>query len=177
LTRIANRRHFDNFLALEWQRAIRSMQPLSLIVLDVDHFKLYNDALGHVAGDTALRAVASVLETHAPRATDMAARYGGEEFVLLFAETDSTAARAMAESVRGAIEALHMVSPQSPCGEWLTASIGLVTIVPTQLDTLEDFFIAADRAMYAAKDAGRNRVVAVNAGNKTWEAVTLMARM
>jgi two-component system, cell cycle response regulator len=177
LTRIANRRHFDNFLELEWQRAVRSAQPLSLIALDVDHFKSYNDELGHAAGDAALREVAAVLAAHAPRATDLAARYGGEEFVLLFAETDALAARTMAESVRSAIEALKLENTQSPSGRWLTASLGVVTIVPTQLDQLADFFVAADRAMYAAKDAGRNRVVAVNAGNKTWEAVKLMARL
>lgn len=177
LTRIANRRHFDNFLELEWQRAIRSAQPLSLIVLDVDHFKLYNDALGHAAGDAALTEVAAVLAAHAPRATDLAARYGGEEFVLLFAETDSVGARTMAESIRSGIEALKLHNPQSPTGQWLTASVGVVTIVPTRLDELGDFFEAADRAMYAAKDAGRNQVVAVNAGNKTWEAVKLMARL
>ena len=97
LTQIANRRHFDAFLEGEWQRAVRSGQPLSLIVLDVDHFKLYNDALGHPAGDIALRQVAAVLSSHALRPTDLAARYGGEEFVLLFADTAATSAAALAE--------------------------------------------------------------------------------
>ncbi len=177
LTRIANRRHFDSFMTLEWQRAVRSGQPLSLIMLDVDHFKLYNDELGHAAGDAALREVAAVLAGHAPRATDLAARYGGEEFVVLFGETDPAAARTMAESIRGAIESIQLRHPRSPSGQWLTASLGVVTIVPTQLDGIGDFIEAADRAMYAAKDAGRNRIVAVNAGNKTWEAVKLMARL
>jgi len=177
LTRIANRRHFDSFLELEWQRAVRSAQPLSLIVLDVDHFKLYNDSLGHAAGDAALREVAAVLAAHAPRATDLAARYGGEEFVLLFAETEAAAARTLAESIRSGIEALKLDNPHSPSGPWLTASVGVVTIVPTRLDELAEFFVAADRAMYAAKDAGRNQVMAVNAGNKMWEAVKLMARL
>lgn len=177
LTRIANRRHFDSFIEMEWQRAIRSARPLSLLVLDVDHFKLYNDELGHAAGDAALREVAAVLAAHAPRATDLAARYGGEEFVVLFGETDSNAACTMAESIRGAIEALQLSNPMSPCGHWLTASIGVVTIVPGQSDQLADFFEAADRAMYAAKDAGRNRIVAVHAGSKMWEAVKLMAKL
>jgi two-component system cell cycle response regulator len=87
LTKIANRRHFDAFLEKEWQRAIRNAQPLSLVVLDVDHFKLYNDTLGHAAGDLCLQKVAQALQAHALRPTDLAARYGGEEFVLLFAET------------------------------------------------------------------------------------------
>lgn len=177
LTRIANRRHFDSFLEMEWQRSVRSAKPLSLIVLDVDHFKLYNDELGHAAGDTALREVAAVLAAHAPRATDLAARYGGEEFVVLFGETDSPAARTMAESIRAAIEALQLPNPMSPCGHYLTASIGVVTIVPVLADLLTDFFEAADRAMYAAKDAGRNRIVAVHAGSKTWEAVKLIAKL
>jgi two-component system, cell cycle response regulator len=177
LTRIANRRHFDSFMEMEWQRSIRSSKPLSLIVLDVDHFKLYNDELGHAAGDGALREVAAVLAAHAPRGTDLAARYGGEEFALLFGETDSPAARTLAESIRSAIEALQLPNPMSPCGHFLTASIGVVTIVPGQSDLLTDFFEAADRAMYAAKDAGRNRIVAVHAGSKTWEAVKLMAKL
>ncbi|SHG58534.1 diguanylate cyclase [Massilia sp. CF038] len=176
LTRIANRRHFDNVVELEWQRAVRSGQPLSLIMLDVDHFKLYNDELGHAAGDSALRAVAAVLAAHAPRATDLAARYGGEEFALLFGETDANAACTMAESIRSAIEALQLPHPRSPSSAWLTASVGVITIIPSQLDLLADSVQAADRAMYAAKDAGRNRIVAVHAGPDSWEAVKLMSR-
>jgi two-component system cell cycle response regulator len=164
LTKIANRRHFDSFLDKEWQRAIRSSEPLSLIVLDVDHFKLYNDTLGHAAGDACLRKVAAALQLHAPRATDLAARYGGEEFVLLFAETDAEHAAALGEKIRAHIEALRVPNPRSPTSEWLTVSIGVATIVPTPLDHIEDFFVAADRMMYAAKSAGRNRVAAVHAG-------------
>ncbi len=171
LTRIANRRHFDSFLELEWQRAVRSAEPLSLIVLDVDHFKLYNDALGHAAGDLALREVAAVLDAHALRPTDLAARYGGEEFVLLFAETGAAAALALAESVRAGIEALKLPNPRSATSAWVTASIGVATIVPTQLDELAGFFVTADRAMYEAKEAGRNRVIGVDASNRAWDAV------
>jgi diguanylate cyclase (GGDEF)-like protein/PAS domain S-box-containing protein len=164
LTKIANRRHFDIFLEKEWQRAIRSGLPLSLIVLDVDHFKLYNDTLGHAAGDACLSKVAAALQSHALRATDLAARYGGEEFVLLFAETDAEHAALLAERIRASVEALRVPNPRSPTSEWLTVSIGVATIVPTQLDHIEDFFVAADRMMYAAKSAGRNRVGAVHAG-------------
>jgi two-component system cell cycle response regulator len=163
LTKIANRRHFDSFLEKEWQRAIRSAAPLSLIVLDVDHFKLYNDTLGHAAGDACLRRVAAALQSHAMRPTDLAARYGGEEFVLLFAETDAGHAAALAEKIRAQVERLRVPNPRSPTSEWLTVSIGVATIVPTQLDHIEDFFVAADRMMYAAKSAGRNRVAAVHA--------------
>lgn len=177
LTRIANRRHFDNFFEQEWQRAVRSAEPLSLIVLDVDHFKLYNDALGHAAGDTALQAVAEVMQAHAMRPTDLAARHGGEEFVVLFGETGADAARMMAESIRARIEALKLPNPRSPTSAWITASIGVATIVPNQLDEAAKFFVAADRAMYAAKDGGRNGVVAVNAGSSTWEALRAMVKL
>jgi len=135
------------------------------------HFKLYNDALGHAAGDLALREVAAVLDAHALRPTDLAARYGGEEFVLLFAETSAGAALALAESVRAGIEALKLPNPRSPTSAWVTASVGVATIVPTQLDEPAGFFVAADRAMYEAKEAGRNQVIGVDAGNRAWEAV------
>jgi diguanylate cyclase (GGDEF)-like protein len=133
-------------------------------VLDVDHFKLYNDTLGHAAGDACLRKVAAALQSHALRATDLAARYGGEEFVLLFAETDAEHAAALAERIRASVEGMRVPNPRSPTSEWLTVSIGVATVVPTQLDHIEDFFVAADRMMYAAKSAGRNRVGAVHAG-------------
>lgn len=164
LTKIANRRQFDGFLDKEWQRAIRSSQPLSLIVLDVDHFKGYNDSLGHAAGDSCLQQVAMALQSHALRATDLAARYGGEEFVLLFGETGFEAAALLAEEIRAHIESLNIPNPRSPTSRWVTASLGVATIVPTQLDDIKDFFVRADRAMYAVKDAGRNGVRAVKTG-------------
>jgi len=164
LTKIANRRHFDAFLDKEWQRALRSSQPLSLIVLDVDHFKGYNDSLGHAAGDTCLQQVALALQSHALRATDLAARYGGEEFVLLFGETGFEAASVLAESIRAHIESLNIPNPRSATSRWVTASLGVATIVPTQLDDIKDFFVCADRAMYTVKDAGRNGVRAVKTG-------------
>jgi diguanylate cyclase (GGDEF)-like protein/PAS domain S-box-containing protein len=164
LTKIANRRHFDAFLDKEWQRAVRNGQPLSLVVLDVDHFKAYNDTLGHAAGDICLHAVAEALQAHALRPTDLAARYGGEEFVLLFAETGVEAAASLAESIRAHVEALRLPNPRSPTSDWVTVSVGVATIVPTQADDVKAFFIAADRAMYAAKAAGRNRVETVRPG-------------
>jgi two-component system cell cycle response regulator len=171
LTQIANRRHFDNFLEQEWHRALRSGQPLSLIVLDVDHFKLYNDTFGHAAGDLCLQQVAAALQARALRSTDLAARYGGEEFVLLFAETTLDTAMEMAESIRASVESLHLPHPRSPTSEWLTVSMGVASIVPSQLDRIEQFFVAADRMMYAAKEGGRNRVEAINQGGATWESL------
>ena len=165
LTQIANRRRFDSFLEQEWLRAMRSGQPLSLLVLDVDHFKLYNDTLGHAAGDLCLQKVAAALQSRALRTTDLAARYGGEEFVLLFAETTLETATVLAESIRALVDSLQLPHPRSSTGEWLTVSIGVATIVPTQFDRIENFFVAADCMMYAAKDAGRNRVMAPTAAS------------
>ncbi|MBJ7313834.1 diguanylate cyclase [Rugamonas sp. CCM 8940] len=158
LTQIANRRHFDSFLEKEWQRAMRSGLALSLVVLDVDHFKLYNDTLGHPAGDVCLARVAQAVAAHALRPTDLAARYGGEEFVLLFAETDAESAHLLAESIRGHIETLQLPHPRSPTSPWITVSIGVSTIHPNQFDSTESLFVAADRAMYVAKEGGRNQV-------------------
>jgi len=171
LTQIANRRHFDSFLEKEWQRAIRSGQPLSLVVMDVDHFKLYNDTLGHAAGDVCLQQVAQALASHALRPTDLAARYGGEEFVLLFAETSGDSAYLLAESIRSHIESLQIPHPRSPSSAWITVSIGVATLRPTQSDMTESLFVAADRAMYVAKEAGRNQVRATDSSTSAMEAV------
>ena len=177
LTKIANRRHFDSFLEKEWQRSMRSGQPLSLVVLDVDHFKLYNDTLGHPAGDACLQQVAQAIASHAMRTTDLAARYGGEEFVLLFAETQADAARTLAEAIRAHIEALQIPHPRSTTSAWLTVSIGVATILPHQLDNTESLFVAADRAMYVAKENGRNQVRCTSTGSAALDAVkALMVR-
>jgi diguanylate cyclase (GGDEF)-like protein/PAS domain S-box-containing protein len=176
LTKIANRRHFDSFLEKEWQRAMRSGQPLSLVVLDVDHFKLYNDTLGHPAGDACLQQVAQAIASHALRPTDLAARYGGEEFVLLFAETDGDSAYLLAESIRAHIESLQIPHPRSTTSAWLTVSIGVATIHPHQLDNTESLFVAADRAMYAAKEGGRNQVQATKTGGASSAAIKSLVR-
>ncbi|MES2298627.1 MAG: diguanylate cyclase [Pseudomonadota bacterium] len=163
LTKIANRRHFDTFMEKEWQRAIRSKQPLSLVVIDVDHFKQYNDTLGHPAGDACLLQVAQAIAAHALRPTDMAARYGGEEFVLLFAETQAKDALRLAEAIRTHVEELHMPHPRSSASQWITVSVGVATIRPGRRDEMSKLLIAADRAMYLAKECGRNRVQAARA--------------
>ena len=159
LTRIANRRHFDAFLDKEWARAIRSSQPLSLIVLDVDHFKGYNDSLGHAAGDACLQAIAEALQSHAMRPTDLAARYGGEEFVVLLAETPEDSAARLGEAMRAHIEGLAIPNPRAQGASVVTVSIGVATVMPTLFDDLRSFFVTADRAMYEAKARGRNQVV------------------
>jgi diguanylate cyclase (GGDEF)-like protein/PAS domain S-box-containing protein len=170
LTGIANRRQFDACLEREWQRAIRHAKPLSLLVLDVDHFKLYNDLLGHAAGDQCLQAVASTLQAHASRATDLAARYGGEEFVLLLPDTPYGGAAKLAESIRADVERLRVPNPRSTTSDFVTISVGAATFVPTKFDDMRSLFLAADRAMYDAKAAGRNQVVAVG-GGYAWAAM------
>ncbi|KQV79813.1 response regulator receiver modulated diguanylate cyclase [Massilia sp. Root351] len=175
LTKIANRRHFDTFLEKEWQRATRSGSPLSLVVLDVDHFKLYNDSLGHAAGDVCLQQVAQAINAHALRATDLAARYGGEEFVLLFAETDADSALALAESIRCHVEALQLPHPRSITSPWITLSVGVATIHPHQMENTEALFVAADRAMYAAKEGGRNQVQSSTASPSASDALKNLA--
>ncbi len=170
LTRIANRRHFDAFLEKEWQRGIRSAQPLSLIVLDVDHFKDYNDSLGHAAGDTCLQAIAEALQSHAMRPTDLAARYGGEEFVVLLADTCSATAARLGEVIRAHIERLAIPNPRADGAGVVTVSVGVACVVPTLFEDIRSFFVAADRAMYEAKARGRNQVVTAQAG-ATWEPV------
>jgi diguanylate cyclase (GGDEF)-like protein len=158
LTGIANRRRFDDMLASELNRAARCGHPLALLMIDVDYFKNYNDYYGHQEGDSCLRMVATLLQTHARRASDLAARYGGEEFVVLAAETDAEAALALAESVRLALEALHLPHVQSPFG-WVSISVGVAVQVPDELQTPELFLRMADKAMYRAKELGRNQVV------------------
>ncbi|MEG1051103.1 MAG: diguanylate cyclase [Janthinobacterium sp.] len=170
LTKIANRRHFDSFLEKEWQRAVRG-GTLSLVVLDVDHFKLYNDSLGHPAGDTCLQQVAQAIASHACRSGDLAARYGGEEFVLLFADTDADSALSLAEAIRAHIEQLQLPHPRSGTSPWITVSIGVATIRPHQLDQREALFVAADRALYEAKEAGRNQVRVTQSDSASWETV------
>lgn len=170
LTGIANRRQFDASLEREWQRAMRTARPLSLLVLDVDHFKQYNDLLGHAAGDDCLQAIAGTLQAHALRATDLAARYGGEEFVLLLPETPHAGAARLAESIRADVERLRVPNPHAATSDWVTVSIGAATFVPTQFDDIRSLFLTADRAMYDAKAAGRNRVLAVE-GGYAWEAM------
>lgn len=171
LTKIANRRHFDSFLEKEWQRAVRNGGTLSLVVLDVDHFKLYNDSLGHPAGDSCLQQVAQAIDAHACRSGDLAARYGGEEFVMLFAETEAETAMVLAEAIRANIENLRLPHPRSPTSNWITVSIGVATIRPHQLDDREALFVAADRALYVAKEGGRNQVRATHSGSTAWETV------
>ena len=158
LTGIPNRRRFDESYALEWRRCQRAGQPLSLVVADVDHFKAYNDTLGHAAGDRVLQEVAAVLRQCARRPGDLAARYGGEEFVLLLPETGAQEAQMLAEELRAKLEARGLTHPASPVGASVTLSIGGASTTPMQAEADPAFFPLADAALYQAKASGRNCV-------------------
>lgn len=158
LTGIANRRHFDQTLEQEWNRARRTGQPLALAVMDVDWFKRYNDHYGHPAGDVCLQRIAEALSTSACRSSDLVARYGGEEFVLLCPATDLAGIQAMTHKLLRAVQALDLPHAQSSFGH-VTLSIGVAALTPGRQDSPQTLYEQADSALYEAKKQGRNRVV------------------
>jgi two-component system chemotaxis family response regulator WspR len=158
LTGIANRRRFDEVMRTEWQRGQRDQKPLSLLMCDIDCFKVYNDSFGHLAGDLCLKKAAAVLTEHLQRPADVAARYGGEEFAIVLPDTDQDGAALVASACRSHIERLAIVNPQSPNG-FISMSIGLATVVPSKAGSAEGLIAMADKALYQAKNDGRNRVV------------------
>jgi diguanylate cyclase (GGDEF)-like protein/hemerythrin-like metal-binding protein len=158
LTHLANRRRFDEVLSHEWFRGMRSRKTLSLILVDVDHFKLYNDHYGHQAGDVVLKKVAGLLKEQARRPGDLAIRYGGEEFALIAAETDAMGARLMAEAFRHSVELMHAEHKYVEVGR-LTVSVGVCSLIPESESDPDRLFRLADKALYRAKEEGRNRVV------------------
>ena len=159
LTGVNNRRKFDAVLQREWQEARRNVQPLSLLLFDVDFFKSYNDHYGHVEGDECLKRVAQALAGAAHRPSDFLARYGGEEFVLLLPASDANAARAVAERCRQAIFKAQIAHAVSTVGQLLTVSIGAGTTVPSEHGDPVRFLDEVDRRLYRAKHLGRNRLV------------------
>jgi diguanylate cyclase (GGDEF)-like protein len=156
LTGLANRRYLDEYLMQEWQRLRREEASLALILTDVDHFKHYNDSLGHLAGDDALRAVAGALRAVLRRPADLAARYGGEEFALVLPHTELEGALVVAGALREAVAALALPHPAS---DWphISLSLGVAARVP-QGDDPAPLLRAADAALYRAKAGGRNRI-------------------
>jgi diguanylate cyclase (GGDEF)-like protein len=158
LTGVANRRRFDEALDHEWRRAARIRAPLACIMIDIDHFKAYNDRYGHLQGDACLRQIAHALVSTVRRAGDIVARYGGEEFSVVLPGTAHQGAVRVAEQLRAGIEALQLPNDASTTGPHVTISVGVATIVPQQGISPQTIVAGADRALYQAKRAGRNRV-------------------
>ncbi|MBD3896541.1 sensor domain-containing diguanylate cyclase [Halomonas sp. ML-15] len=160
LTGVANRRRLDDNLSQAWEEARRNTQPLSLIMIDIDHFKEYNDHYGHLAGDEALKRVAEALSRVATRPRDSFARFGGEEFMWVLPETPAEAAQQLAERCRREIFKLQLPHAASPVG-CVTVSQGVATRIPAFGDTLPSLLEQVDRQLYLAKQGGRNRFSAV----------------
>lgn len=158
LTGIANRRFFDELVVREWRRCTRMKQPISLVMIDVDHFKKYNDTYGHQAGDECLKAVAEQVARATPRASDLAARYGGEEFVLVLGETSIDGAKWLANLIRQHVSDLKLPHIASNL-QHVTISCGAASVIPHDDMPLETLLKAADSALYVAKSQGRNTVV------------------
>jgi len=158
LTGITNRQGFDEFADIEWKRAIRESIALSLLLVDIDYFKRYNDNYGHQQGDKCLIKVAHALSDSLNRPTDLVARYGGEEFVVLLPNTESEGAVLVAEKLLDKIMNLKIPHESSDVSEYVTISIGVATSMPERTSKYRCFFALADEAMYKAKDSGRNTV-------------------
>ncbi len=159
LTGIANRRRMNNYLEEEVRRGMRSYRPLSVILLDIDHFKRFNDRFGHLAGDDCLIRVALTLQSRVSRAGDLLARYGGEEFCVILPDTDIEAALSFAESLRLKIANLKVQHPENSCTSVITISLGVASWLPGLPETSTGLLLKADNALYRAKQQGRNCVV------------------
>ncbi|MHB1216434.1 MAG: sensor domain-containing diguanylate cyclase [Thiobacillus sp.] len=158
LTGIANRRMFDSIMEVEWTNARRNNQPLSLIMIDIDYFKPYNDHYGHIQGDDCLKHVGQILSSAATRPRDLFARFGGEEFVLVLPETDAASAKKVADRCRNLLFKEQIPHEKSPVSPILTVSLGVDTILPTHKDQPLGFIKAVDTLLYQAKQNGRNCV-------------------
>ena len=157
VTGIGNRRRFDDRLAVEWLRCGRQKVPLAVVLIDIDHFKLYNDHFGHLAGDECLRKLAQMLQNTIRRADEVAARFGGEEFVLLLPDTPLADAVTVAQRCMDSLRAAALAHPRSPTAPILTLSMGICSVVPRHDAGSDTLVQAADAALYRAKYGGRNR--------------------
>ncbi|MDR3089031.1 MAG: diguanylate cyclase [Desulfobulbaceae bacterium] len=164
LTGLMNRRRFDEIFKDEWQRAVRDKHPLTLLMIDIDHFKMYNDTYGHLQGDRALIRVAQSLLATVRRPTDRVIRYGGEEFLVILPDTDALGGYQVAEKLRLAAQAMNLEHKSSPVAAMLTISVGVATAVPQARQSMVRLLAAADDALYEAKEQGRNRSVGVEIG-------------
>ncbi len=156
LTNIANRRHFDDFLNKAWLGAMRDKQSISIVFVDVDFFKAYNDHYGHQKGDECLQKIATALSNFGMRSKDLAARYGGEEFAIILSGIDKENLLIMSEKIRKSVEDLSIPHTRSGVSNRVTVSLGIATCVPTRNSFSNDLLYTADKALYQAKDSGRN---------------------
>ena len=159
LTGIANRRYFEEVLDTEWKRACRAGTPLSLIMIDTDFFKAFNDAYGHQRGDECLMLLAGIFRNAVSRAGDLAARYGGEEFMILLPGTSAEGAVELAEALRTRVEETQIFFEGARAEKVVTISLGVATGYPTRGFSPDELITAVDEALYRAKEEGRNRVI------------------
>ena len=157
LTGLANRRYLDEVLENEWKRSIRHEVPITIMMVDIDCFKLYNDTLGHIQGDQCLRRIAILLGSISSRSGDLAARYGGEEFLLLFSMTDKEQALIQVQRLMELVRNIAIAHPRSTVSKYVTISVGVATMIPHLNDSLSEFISKADHALYVAKSNGRNQ--------------------
>lgn len=161
LTGIANRRHFEEAFDLEWRRACRAGTALSLVMIDADYFKPYNDIYGHQRGDDCLIRIANALRNGLNRPGDLAARFGGDEFMLLIPGSDAQGVGELAEGLRARVATMEIIHTGSPADKVVTISLGVVTSYPTRGFSSADLLVAADEALYRAKEEGRNQVAII----------------
>jgi diguanylate cyclase (GGDEF)-like protein len=159
LTGVANRRRFDQYLNVQWLNLAQERSPLSLILCDIDYFKLYNDKYGHPAGDACLQRVAAVLNRTAQKNLDLVARYGGEEFAVIMPNTHAAGAVHVAASIQAEVRELQMEHSESEVSHYVTLSLGVATTIPSFESSSTTLVVAADKALYQAKAEGRNRII------------------
>lgn len=157
LTGIANRRVFDEFVKREWLRAARDNSSISLILIDIDHFKKFNDGYGHQGGDDCLRKVAHALAATVKRPSDLVARYGGEEFAVVMPDTDREGAAKIAEALRAGVDGMNLTHEYSTTSDHVTISLGVATMPPSGTTAPEELIAKADEALYRSKENGRNQ--------------------
>ena len=165
LTGLANRRYLDEVLENEWKRSIRHEVPITIMMIDIDFFKLYNDTLGHIQGDQCLRRIAILLGSISSRSGDLAARYGGEEFLLLFSMTDKDQALIQVQRLMQLMQNIGIAHPRSNVSKYVTISVGVATTTPHLNDSLSEFISQADHALYVAKNNGRNQYYVATSEN------------
>jgi diguanylate cyclase (GGDEF)-like protein len=169
LTQIQNRRSFDDTIEKEWLRAKRLKTPISMLMIDIDFFKQYNDKYGHIKGDECLSSIAQFMKNNLNRSTDFIGRYGGEEFCIIMPDTPLKGALNLAEKIRAGVKELKILNPVSEENKFLTISVGVASAVPTNKDTSIDLIYTSDKALYMAKNEGRNVVRTLEALEKNGE--------